>query len=196
MMKLSEIRCETCPHYRPWGYQNQSSGQCLNMRSNIYTVRDNHACAFHPLWQQALVEEKTPSRCPKHPRYQAKRKPTSDCEHCRAVWERKMSDEAQAKGTKMKIDATRKKYYEAERRYARGSKTLAEKLDEHFAARGWEDRYSGSANAEETSLIRCALSEVERFERGGFGLTPGGRSLGQARSLGSPHNDHFEEGEA
>jgi hypothetical protein len=96
----------------------------------------------------------------------------------------------------MEIDATRKKYYDAERRYAAGRKTLAEKLDEHFAARGWEDRYNGAASAEETSLIRCALSEVERFERGGFGLAPGGRTLVQARSFGSPHNDHFEEGEA
>lgn len=96
----------------------------------------------------------------------------------------------------MKIDATRKQYYEVERRYTQGSKSLAEKLDEHFAARGWEDRYSGAASAEETSLIRCALAEVERFERGGFSLAPGGRTLVQARSLGSPHNDHFEEGEA
>lgn len=95
----------------------------------------------------------------------------------------------------MKIDATRKKYYEAERRYTQGSKSLAEKLDEHFAARGWEDRYSGAAGAEETSLIRCALAEVERFERGGFGLSPGGRSLGQARSTDRPAVSYFEEGE-
>jgi hypothetical protein len=96
----------------------------------------------------------------------------------------------------MQIDATRKRYYVAQRNQNPNRKSLAEKLDEHFAARGWEDRYSGTASAEETSLIRCALSEVERFERGGFSLAPGGRTLVQARSFGSPHNDHFEEGEA
>jgi hypothetical protein len=95
----------------------------------------------------------------------------------------------------MEIDATRKRYYDAERRYAAGRKTLAEKLDEYFAARGWEDRYSGASSAEETSLIRCALSEVERFERGGYSLAPGGRTLVQARSIDRPAVHYFEEGE-
>lgn len=97
----------------------------------------------------------------------------------------------------MKPDKERKRYYANERKFIpKGQKSLAEKLDEHFAMRGWEDRYSGTIQAEERSVIQSALAEVERFERGGFGLSPGGRSLGQARSLGSPHNDHFEEGEA
>lgn len=95
----------------------------------------------------------------------------------------------------MEIDATRKKYYAAQRNQNPDRKSLAEKLDEHFAARGWEDRYSGAVSAEETSLIRCALAEVERFERGGFGLAPGGRSLVQARSIDRPAVHYFEEGE-
>jgi len=31
-----------------------------------------------------------PERCPKHPRYQAKRKPTSGCRTCRAIYKQRL----------------------------------------------------------------------------------------------------------
>ena len=96
----------------------------------------------------------------------------------------------------MMTDKERKRYYADERkRLPAGQKSLAEKLDEHFAIRGWEDRYSGTIPEDERSLIKSALSEVERFERGKTSLAPGGRSLHQTRPKGRASGPYFEESE-
>lgn len=74
MTKLSDIRCETCPHYEEPEFEYSSYGRCKaeddgwqqicsasldRLKGGLLFVYSTHACNIHPLWQQMLKEEET-----------------------------------------------------------------------------------------------------------------------------------------